>query len=272
MLELAMDSDRTILGPSTTSLSIVDGKEQSNRNQQKSLPGVKSVAIFCWKKGAVPANMPVCNPPGGILVTDLGSSNGTFINGTRVEKGIAKAGDELAFDTARYKVEGLASVQAEVTTLAPPIVVAAKVTSDIEPIPAPPPPVASESKTMRNRKAPGGHRKMKAGSTNAHVTGASAAPATNEGTQVMAALSVAEPSLVGLSGSVKGQSFKLSGDRWENRTRCKWSATLYWMITAYLRFMPRLLMKGDVEVDQSDVVNGSFVNRQRCANSVSERR
>lgn len=212
-----MDSDRTILGPSTTSLSIVDGKGNRTEISKEIIAGREVGCDLLLEEGRCSRKHASLQPaPGGILVTDLGSSNGTFINGTRVEKGIAKAGDELAFDTARYKVEGLASVQAEVTTLAPPIVVAAKVTSDIEPIPAPPPPVASESKNDAQQKGawwapkdegPEGTMLMSAG--------ASAAPAAIEGTQVMAALSVAEPSLVGLSGSVKGQSFKLSGDRWK---------------------------------------------------------
>jgi len=38
----------------------------------------------------------------GLAVEDLGSSNGTFINGQRVEKGVLKPGDELRLDTVRF--------------------------------------------------------------------------------------------------------------------------------------------------------------------------
>jgi pSer/pThr/pTyr-binding forkhead associated (FHA) protein len=40
--------------------------------------------------------------PDGLLVEDLGSSNGTFINGTRVQTGILKNGDELRLDAIRF--------------------------------------------------------------------------------------------------------------------------------------------------------------------------
>ncbi len=38
----------------------------------------------------------------GILVEDLGSSNGTFINGQRVQTGLLKNGDELRLDAIRF--------------------------------------------------------------------------------------------------------------------------------------------------------------------------
>ncbi|MDQ3288040.1 MAG: FHA domain-containing protein [Pseudomonadota bacterium] len=40
----------------------------------------------------------------GIQVEDLGSSNGSFINGQRVVRGEACAGDEIAFDTLRFRL------------------------------------------------------------------------------------------------------------------------------------------------------------------------
>ena len=40
----------------------------------------------------------------GIEIEDLNSSNGTFLNGKRVSKGIAKAGDEIRFDTLSFRV------------------------------------------------------------------------------------------------------------------------------------------------------------------------
>lgn len=38
----------------------------------------------------------------GIAIEDLGSSNGTFINGKRVQTGLAKGGDEIRLDTVRF--------------------------------------------------------------------------------------------------------------------------------------------------------------------------
>ena len=40
----------------------------------------------------------------GLQVEDLGSTNGTFINGKRVLHGVARVGDELAFDTLRFQL------------------------------------------------------------------------------------------------------------------------------------------------------------------------
>src|SRR4051812_25375894 len=41
----------------------------------------------------------------GILVRDLGSANGTWINGTRIEHGILRPGDELSIAHYRYQTE-----------------------------------------------------------------------------------------------------------------------------------------------------------------------
>lgn len=41
----------------------------------------------------------------GIKVEDLGSTNGSFINGHRVTVGIAALGDEIAFDQLRFRVD-----------------------------------------------------------------------------------------------------------------------------------------------------------------------
>jgi pSer/pThr/pTyr-binding forkhead associated (FHA) protein len=38
----------------------------------------------------------------GLMVEDLGSANGTFINGQRVQSGLLKAGDELRLDAIRF--------------------------------------------------------------------------------------------------------------------------------------------------------------------------
>jgi pSer/pThr/pTyr-binding forkhead associated (FHA) protein len=43
---------------------------------------------------------------GEVVVRDLGSTNGTWINGWRVEKGRLKLGDELSIAHIRYRLEG----------------------------------------------------------------------------------------------------------------------------------------------------------------------
>lgn len=40
----------------------------------------------------------------GVEVEDLGSTNGSFINGQRVTVGIAGVGDEVAFDQLRFRI------------------------------------------------------------------------------------------------------------------------------------------------------------------------
>jgi pSer/pThr/pTyr-binding forkhead associated (FHA) protein len=40
----------------------------------------------------------------GMQVEDLGSTNGTFINGKRVQRGFAAPGDEIGFDTLRFRL------------------------------------------------------------------------------------------------------------------------------------------------------------------------
>jgi len=38
----------------------------------------------------------------GLMVEDMGSANGTYINGKRVQQGVLKAGDELRLDSIRF--------------------------------------------------------------------------------------------------------------------------------------------------------------------------
>lgn len=40
--------------------------------------------------------------PDGVHVEDMGSANGTYVNGKRVEKGLLKPGEELRLDTVRF--------------------------------------------------------------------------------------------------------------------------------------------------------------------------
>ena len=45
--------------------------------------------------------------PGSVLLEDMGSSNGTFVNGQPIQKAIVKQGDEIRFDKIRFKVLSL---------------------------------------------------------------------------------------------------------------------------------------------------------------------
>ena len=40
----------------------------------------------------------------GVQLEDLGSSNGTYVNGRRVVRGVAKVGDEIGFDSVRFRL------------------------------------------------------------------------------------------------------------------------------------------------------------------------
>lgn len=40
----------------------------------------------------------------GVQIEDLGSTNGTFLNGKRVLHGVASVGDEIGFDTLRFRL------------------------------------------------------------------------------------------------------------------------------------------------------------------------
>jgi pSer/pThr/pTyr-binding forkhead associated (FHA) protein len=60
----------------------------------------------------------------GLLMEDLGSANGCFLNGKRVLRGEAKPGDEVGFDTLRFRLmapgqEAALESQAEPPTRAP---------------------------------------------------------------------------------------------------------------------------------------------------------
>jgi pSer/pThr/pTyr-binding forkhead associated (FHA) protein len=43
----------------------------------------------------------------GVLVRDLGSTNGTLINGRRIDRGVLRPGDELTVAHCRYRLECL---------------------------------------------------------------------------------------------------------------------------------------------------------------------
>ena len=54
-----------------------------------------------------------------LLVRDLSSRNGTFINGTRIGRGRLRAGDELAIAHLRYRVEIVGDLVADETAEVP---------------------------------------------------------------------------------------------------------------------------------------------------------
>lgn len=55
----------------------------------------------------------------GVQVEDLGSTNGSFINGKRVQRGFAGPGDEIGFDTLRFRVTSSGQQEQAVPKTAP---------------------------------------------------------------------------------------------------------------------------------------------------------
>ncbi len=48
--------------------------------------------------------------PGSILLEDLGSANGTFVNGQPIDKAIVNIGDEIRFDKIRFQLQSLKQI------------------------------------------------------------------------------------------------------------------------------------------------------------------
>ncbi|GAB3750497.1 hypothetical protein GCM10028795_17060 [Lysobacter olei] len=57
----------------------------------------------------------------GLEVEDLGSTNGTFINGHRITLGIACVGDEIAFDQVRFRLDAKRETRPSDTAEASPV-------------------------------------------------------------------------------------------------------------------------------------------------------
>lgn len=54
----------------------------------------------------------------GVVIEDLGSTNGSFHNGKRVQRAVAQAGDEIGFDTLRFQLLELGQEGAHATSAA----------------------------------------------------------------------------------------------------------------------------------------------------------
>jgi pSer/pThr/pTyr-binding forkhead associated (FHA) protein len=54
---------------------------------------------------------------GEVVVRDLGSTNGTWVNGRRVARGRLKPGDEMSIAHNRYRLEGTLAHQATLADL-----------------------------------------------------------------------------------------------------------------------------------------------------------
>ena len=66
---------------------------------------------------------------GQLVVTDLGSANGTFVNGRRVRKQVLAAGDEARFDKESFRIEG--PVDPGRTSVRPPVAATTRVRRDL---------------------------------------------------------------------------------------------------------------------------------------------
>jgi pSer/pThr/pTyr-binding forkhead associated (FHA) protein len=54
------------------------------------------------------------NASDGVFLRDMGSVNGTFVNGNQVRDAVLNPGDQIAFDTERYVLETPAYVPGQV--------------------------------------------------------------------------------------------------------------------------------------------------------------
>lgn len=65
-----------------------------------------------WLRARSVSRRHCCLVPSGseVVVRDLGSTNGTWINGLRIHEGRLRPGDELAIAGVRYRLEGDAAV------------------------------------------------------------------------------------------------------------------------------------------------------------------
>ncbi len=54
----------------------------------------------------------------GVVIEDLGSTNGSFHNGKRVQRAVAQAGDEIGFDTLRFRLLELGAEGVQMTDIA----------------------------------------------------------------------------------------------------------------------------------------------------------
>jgi predicted component of type VI protein secretion system len=78
---------------------------RSHPLQASMLVGRAEDASLCLPLEGISRQHARLTPAGDeILVEDLGSANGTWINGKRVSRGQAKHGDEIRFDTERFQL------------------------------------------------------------------------------------------------------------------------------------------------------------------------
>jgi pSer/pThr/pTyr-binding forkhead associated (FHA) protein len=64
--------------------------------------------------------------PDGVMVEDMGSANGTFINDKRVHSGVLKPGEELRLDTVRFLLMSPGMDATKPLPVAPPVTAPAK--------------------------------------------------------------------------------------------------------------------------------------------------
>ncbi len=117
----------------------------------------------------------------GLQVQDLNSSNGTYINGKKVNQAIAIAGDEISFDTLRFRVIGpiidedktalRPSTDGDLTTIRPALKIPA------QEVPAKP----AAAKAKARPKAAAAQVNKVAATSTASVTSASAGDSRSKG-------------------------------------------------------------------------------------------
>ncbi|MEK0431791.1 MAG: hypothetical protein RL139_1595 [Gemmatimonadota bacterium] len=98
---------------------------------------------------AVTSDFPVVDPtvsrqhaelrvgPRGVEITDLGSSNGTFIDGAPIQQGTAHVGQEVMFGKVAFRVEAVASIPAAPAGAAPAALPGGTIVRQIPKLPTP---------------------------------------------------------------------------------------------------------------------------------------
>jgi pSer/pThr/pTyr-binding forkhead associated (FHA) protein len=118
----AVVEQQVVAGQRTHCLAEAGAQDQSPAYVLRGVTGLVFGRTFAIDQSVTVGRAPVCDiviqehtlsrchvrllpTAEGMLVQDLGSTNGTYINGQRISQWIARAGDELRLDCIRFLIE-----------------------------------------------------------------------------------------------------------------------------------------------------------------------
>jgi hypothetical protein len=87
------------------SLVLPDGKTMAITHEALVIGRTPECSIVLGDTNVSRRHAQVALHDGAVVVTDLGSTNGTFLNGRRVTRATVRPGDELTIGTSRLRVE-----------------------------------------------------------------------------------------------------------------------------------------------------------------------